>query len=363
MDQDVRQDGLLQGGLEGLHQAVGEVPDEAHGVRGQEAAARGVEDAAGRGVQGGEELVLRQGVGVRDRVEEAGLPGVRVAHHRRPGQARPLPAPPLDRALHPDLLEVLLDVPDPCLDLAPVQLQGLFAGSLGAVASALLAHQVLPGMGQPGQGVLELGELHLEARLPGQGPTRENLQDQLAAVVDHPARVLLPVPLLDRGEGVVEDEGIRVLGLGGSDEFLDLARGQQVGGRAVPDPDQDPPRLLDPLGLRQAREFGQEAVRLVLGDRVGLYSDEQRAFRARRGFRQFGHVHPSGRPSGRIRAASIPARARIGKRAGRPGRGSGRPAAGLHPPRGIARTLSLPGRGRGGTILPTSPGIPYRPQP
>ena len=89
------------------------------------------------------------------------------------------------------------------LDLAAVQLDLLLARALGAVAPAALPRQGIVGVGEPRQGVLELGELDLEGGLLGAGPAREDADDELVAVVGLEPRELLPIALLRRRERMV----------------------------------------------------------------------------------------------------------------------------------------------------------------
>ena len=63
---------------------------------------------------------------------------------------------------------------DPAADVAAVAFQLAFAGAPGADAAAQ-SGQLLAKAGKPGQAVLLLGQLHLDAALPGAGPTSEDV--------------------------------------------------------------------------------------------------------------------------------------------------------------------------------------------
>ena len=95
------------------------------------------------------------------------------------------------------------------MDVAAVRLQLGLAGALGAdgplAAGARLALQVGPHAGEPGQQVLVLGQLHLEAALLGAGPLGENIQNQRAPVQHLDPQQLCQHPHLGGRQVVVED--------------------------------------------------------------------------------------------------------------------------------------------------------------
>ena len=74
------------------------------------------------------------------------------------------------------------------MDVAAVRFQLRLTRALGAdgalAAGARLALQVRPHTDKPGQQVLILGQLHLQAPLLGLGSLGENVQNQSAAVND-----------------------------------------------------------------------------------------------------------------------------------------------------------------------------------
>ncbi len=151
-------------------------------------------------------------------VQQGGLARVGIAHdghHRDLVFDAPLP----------------LGGPDPAHVLQlPLQL-GYFPAEHPAVGlqlglpraagpdGALLPLQVLPHPQQAGQQVLVLGQLHLEAALPGPGPLGEDVQNQGGAVQHPHLQRLGQVALLRGGEGVVKDDHIRPQGL---DQLLHL---------------------------------------------------------------------------------------------------------------------------------------------
>lgn len=187
---DVRVRDLLERGAERLDELRGKGPHEAHGVR------QGVADAvrglrlAHRGVQGGEQGVLHEHTGVRESVQQGGLPGVGVARDRHGGHRVALAVQPLGLpgGLHGRDLPAQLG--HPLTDATAVQLDLGLTGSTAADAlarrrpAAGLAGQGLAPAAQSREHVLQLGELHLGLALLGLRVLREDVQDQTGAVDD-----------------------------------------------------------------------------------------------------------------------------------------------------------------------------------
>ncbi len=78
VDEEVGEDGLFEGGAEGLYEVVGEIADEADGVGEEEGLAVGEFEAAGGGVEGGEEFVFGEDFGFGEAIEEGGFADVGV---------------------------------------------------------------------------------------------------------------------------------------------------------------------------------------------------------------------------------------------------------------------------------------------
>src|SRR5581483_6515792 len=115
----------------------------------------------GGGVQRREEPVLDAGAGVGQPVEQRGLPGVRVADERGGGESTAAPGFALRGAGPAEALQVLLELGDPPLDAAPVDLELGLAGTAGPDPAALLA-EADAASPQARHPVSQLGELHLE---------------------------------------------------------------------------------------------------------------------------------------------------------------------------------------------------------
>ena len=136
VQQDVGEVDLLQRGPERGDQRGGEALDEAHGVGEEGLQAVGEGDPAGGGVEGGEELVLHQHVGVREGPQEGALAGVGVAHEGHHGDGLALAPGAVELALVADLLDLLLQIGDLVADRPAVDLQLRLAGATGGDAPA-----------------------------------------------------------------------------------------------------------------------------------------------------------------------------------------------------------------------------------
>jgi len=208
MEEQVGKRQLLQGGLEGLHQVVGQLADKSHRVGQEHRAGVGDLQGPGGGVQGVEQAVVGGNGRPGELVEQGGLARVGVAHnghHRHLVLDAPLPL----GGPHPaDLLQLGLQLGNFPVDVPPVAFQLSLAGAAGA-DGALLALQVGPHAQQPGQQILVLGQLHLEPSLPGAGPLGEDIQDQGRPVQHLDAQLLRQHPLLGGGQGVIHHHHVR----------------------------------------------------------------------------------------------------------------------------------------------------------
>ena len=118
----------------------------------------------------------------RERLQEARLPGVRVADER--GRRQIAPALALIGAMLGDVFEPLLDHGDLGANPAAVRLELGFTGSAEPDPAAD-TRQVRPHARQPRQQILELRKLHLELGLAATRPCREDVENDLGAV-HHP---------------------------------------------------------------------------------------------------------------------------------------------------------------------------------
>src|SRR5207248_167353 len=95
-----------------------------------------------------------------------------------------------------DFLDVLVQVADPMTDAAAIAFQLLLAGSAGTDACAQSGE--IPAALQPGQQVMQLRRLHLQAALLGAGALGKDVEDQLGAIDDFHIELALEVSLLPR---------------------------------------------------------------------------------------------------------------------------------------------------------------------
>src|SRR5262249_21781975 len=173
-------------------------------------------DALGLGVEGGEEFVHRLDVALRKAIEEGRLAGVGVAHQRDDeGLAAPLA---LRGAGALDPVQLSFQMRDAVADDAAVELERVPADPARAGAPRLPL-EVRPRARQARQGVFELRQLNLRARLAAARAAGEDVENQAAAVDDRGAGDLLQVARLRRREVVVEDDE---RGAGGVDKGLEL---------------------------------------------------------------------------------------------------------------------------------------------
>ena len=188
---------------------VGQAAHQPNSVDEHDAAAVGQQQGPGSGVQGGEQLVLRQHPRVSQGVEQGGFPHIGVPHDGHGGDtvlfaAGPQVFPVAGQAFQPFLQGV-----NPGADVPPVGFQLGFARAPGADASPLPGEDVAK-TGQPGQQVPLLGQFHLELALAGAGPLGEDVQDQHGAVQHRGITGVLDVAQLGRGQLVVKDHHVRL---------------------------------------------------------------------------------------------------------------------------------------------------------
>ena len=268
MDEAIRLGHFLQCRAERGHQRGGQLLDEADGVRPDGPASFGEAHAAGGGVQGGEEFVVRidaalVGRGPDEGVEQGRFADVRVADERHVRHGHGLAPLALDAALAPHPLDASLEVLDAPADVAALVLELALAGAAGADAADLL-RETAPSAGEPRQHVGELGQLDLELALASAGAPGEDVEDEPGAVEHLGAGRRLEGLLLGGGQVLVEDDGARAVAARRVGDFLDFAFADQERGIEPLQPlghdvrDDaasglgEPPQLLDALLHRAA---------------------------------------------------------------------------------------------------------------
>ena len=259
MDQQVGVDHHVEGGLECLDQLVGQLAYEADRVAQEHRLATGQLEPSRGGIQGGEESVLHQDLGVRQVVQQRRLSCVRVAHDGHRQVAGLLAGLGLGGAVLADPTEVGLEAGDPTHEPSSVHLQLGLAGAPGTDAAGLLAERAA-GPPQPGQPVPELGQLHLRLSLGAAGVLGEDVEDHCRTIQRGAVQDLLEVALLGRREVVVEDHGVGVERLGHRPDLVDLSPadiGRPVRGIAMLD---DPGHRIRPGRLDQTCQLVHRGV-------------------------------------------------------------------------------------------------------
>jgi hypothetical protein len=166
-------------------------------------------------------------------IEESAFASVGVAHQGYHGNAAFLALAAVQSTVLAHLVYFRLEPFDPITYKASVSFYLGFAWPPGADASPQPL-QVAPLPGQTGQEVLMLRQFHLKLSLLGLGSPSEDVQYQGSAVYHFYLEGIFQIPLLRRGEFVIEDD--KIVPRLQSDELLDLALTYVVTGRGVVQP-------------------------------------------------------------------------------------------------------------------------------
>ena len=195
MHQEVGFGRHFKGGAKGLHKIVGQFADEPHRVAQQHGLAAGQVEAAGAGIEGGEEAVGDVFIGVGQLVENGALARVGVAHerdHRQPGAQA---SPPLGVAGAGEGLQIAFELVDAALQTATVDFELSFAGATGADegprstsgSSAGLLGKLCAPAPQSGQTVTEESQLNLGLTLLRAGRLGEDVEDHICLLYTSPS--------------------------------------------------------------------------------------------------------------------------------------------------------------------------------
>src|ERR1035441_6346655 len=124
-----------------------------------------------------------------------------------PGPRVPIPPPPATRP--PACRDS--DSPEPPLarrTLVPARTAGAAPAAAGYPSAGLPGQRLAPAA-EPGQHVLQVGQLHLGLALPAAGVLGENVEDQRGPVDHLDLHHAFPPPQLAGGELAVADHGVR----------------------------------------------------------------------------------------------------------------------------------------------------------
>ena len=136
MEQHIRLHHLLQSGLEGRHQLVGQALDKAYRIRQNSLLLMGQIQLTGSRVKGREKLILGVNIGIGQSVQQGGLAGVGVTNEAHRGHAGLGAACAMQGAHIFNLADALLNKGNAVTDTAAVHLQLRFAGTTGTDTAA-----------------------------------------------------------------------------------------------------------------------------------------------------------------------------------------------------------------------------------
>ena len=250
---------------------VGKLGDKSHRVRQDHVQVVRDLQLPGGGVQGVKEPVIGRDPRTGKLIEQSGLSRVGVAHNGHHGDGILHPPFPLDPTDLTHLLQLRFQAGDPLPDVPPVAFQLGFAGTPGADAAAL-AGKAPAHAGEPGQKILILGQLHLEAALLGLCPLGKDIHNERAAVQHRNPNDLFQSPDVSRGQLVIKNHH----GRGGSFHqhlhFQGLAFPNEAVGIRHMAILQHFPGAEAPCRLQQSLQLLQRFLRsrLLLGKAVGV---------------------------------------------------------------------------------------------
>ena len=184
------------------------------------------------GVEGCEEFVFGENVGLREQVHKRAFAHIGIADE---SEAHHLSAMSALRAHLPVYLgKLLLETGDPLLNDSAVGLYLGFAHTAAGTSSSPLSFEVGPHAGQARKHVIVFSQLNLHLGVRGLCPLGEDFQDE-AGAVDYYAvlQESLDVTLLHAGEFVVEYAVSYAVGFAVFSDFLDLTT-SYIGGAVGP---------------------------------------------------------------------------------------------------------------------------------
>ena len=235
MEQQVGVFQLLQGRVEGVHQMVRQLGNEANGIGKNNVQILGHRKLPGGGIQRIKQPVIGRDPRPCQLIQKGGFACVGIAHNRHHRHGVFHPVLPLDAADLPHLLQLRFQPVDPLPDVAAVRFQLGLTGATGADAAAL-SGKAGAHTGKPGQQIFILSQFHLQAALLGLGPLGEDVQNQRAAVQHRHADDLLQRPDIAGRQLIIENNHSGRSGFHQHFNFQCLAltdKRMRIGGMAV----------------------------------------------------------------------------------------------------------------------------------
>lgn len=209
--------------LERFDETVRQFANETYRVREQDVLIGRQVQAAGGGVERGEENVLGHDTGAGELVKQGGLAGVGVTDD---GSERPLLAlatRALNVALTANGVQIAGDAINTLGNLSAVGFELGFTFTPAHTDTAFLTRQVAPKPRQARQQVLKLREFDLQLAFASAGALGEDVENECGAIEDLGIENLFEVAALRGRKFVVEDDGIGVLLAAKGGEFVSLA--------------------------------------------------------------------------------------------------------------------------------------------
>jgi len=231
VQQQVGMDGFFQSGAERGDQVVWQPADETDRVGQQHEPSAAKRPAPGKRIQRRKEEISRRRLRIGKGVHEGTLTGVGVPDQRNGKEV--LPRLDLADLSTVDLGNLAFKQGDAVGDQSAVDFDLAFPraarsdaahdASSGCAAGTGDAFQVRPHPAKPRGGVLELGQLNLQACRPAARTPGEDVQNQLTAIENLSPRGLFDLADLRRGKVVVKDDYVRLAGLGPLTDFFQFA--------------------------------------------------------------------------------------------------------------------------------------------
>ena len=231
MDNEVRLRHLLEGGMKGRHQIMGQIGDEPHRVRQDGRAPTRQGDRPHGWVKRRKKLVTGAHRSTCQAIEERRFAGIGIADERNEGVGNTASSSAMKRAGALDALKLAPHAGDTLGDHTPVGLDLGLARPTEETKAAALALEVGPGAHKAALLMHEMGELDLQASLAGLGAGAEYLEDEAGAVEDLGLPAPLEIALLNGREGMVDDNERNPLGKEDARKLSNLARAEK-GSRA-----------------------------------------------------------------------------------------------------------------------------------
>ena len=220
---------FLESGAEGGDQIRREIAEKSDRVRNQDAATGRQTNRADCRIERGEHFRRREHFSVRERVEESGFSGVRVADESNHAERHSLAGAAARGSLAANRFDGFFNFTDAVANPAAIGFEFLFAGAARADAAAE-ARELFAASREAREKIIQLRELHLELAFARARVRGENIEDELRAVDHAAANSLLHVAKLNGREIVVDNHERNTVEFRFHADFVDFAAAYERGG-------------------------------------------------------------------------------------------------------------------------------------